>query len=340
MTQGTLAVTSSIECGMHESRARETGTNLRREVTSMESFGSVAGGRSQVSARPRYEGANIRSWIGFKHFMYLAEESVLQWFRERGLGPQFLYEQSGHGLEVIESSVFLPAVLELDDEVVADASWLGDGRFAVAFSVQRGDRTVTVLKGKLTVALIREIDAPGNQPLAESVAALAAPDVAAVAAQRTQIAAQAHAHNLETSAHRWSWRARYFYCHYSDRVQHSAYIRALEEVVARFLESRGLAVGELLKSRGWIPVVSRASVRLLSDAHMEEVVHTTFSVEEVLKRAAFVGRMQCYVARPAGLVHTATARIVHGYALSRGPKAGNLAEFDDATVAALTGGIA
>ena len=34
--------------------------------------------------RPRYEGANIRTWIGFKHLMYLAEEAVLEWLRIRG----------------------------------------------------------------------------------------------------------------------------------------------------------------------------------------------------------------------------------------------------------------
>ena len=54
-----------------------------------------------LTCRPRYEGANIRTWIGFKHFMYLVEEAVLHWFRERGLGPQRLYHEYGLGLEIV-----------------------------------------------------------------------------------------------------------------------------------------------------------------------------------------------------------------------------------------------
>jgi trans-aconitate methyltransferase len=40
--------------------------------------------------RPRHEGANMRTWIGFKHFLYLAEEAVLHWFRDHGYGVQRL----------------------------------------------------------------------------------------------------------------------------------------------------------------------------------------------------------------------------------------------------------
>jgi hypothetical protein len=47
--------------------------------------------------------------------------------------------------------------------------------------------------------------------------------------------------------------------------------------------------------------------------------------------------MDCFVHRGAELVHVATARILHGYAVSRGEGAGRLAEFDDSTIAALTG---
>ena len=36
------------------------------------------------TTRPSYEGANIRTWVGFKHFMYLVEESVLAWLRGSG----------------------------------------------------------------------------------------------------------------------------------------------------------------------------------------------------------------------------------------------------------------
>ena len=138
----------------------------------------------------------------------------------------------------------------------------------------------------------------------------------------------------------WSWRARYFHCHFSDRVQHSAYVRALEEVVDRFLADRGLSIPRLLGERGWIPVVSRARVQILADAHMDEVVHTTFVVEDVLRGLAYDARMDCYVERDGRLVHTATAKILHGYAGSAGEEAGRVVELDDETVAALTRGAA
>jgi len=134
----------------------------------------------------------------------------------------------------------------------------------------------------------------------------------------------------------WSWRARYFHCHFSDRVQHSSYIQALEEVVDRFLADRGISVGRMLAERGWIPIVSRARIQLVADAHMEETIHTTFVVEEVLKRTAYDARMDCYVQRGDTIVHTATARILHGYASSRGRDAGQLVVLDDSTLAALT----
>jgi hypothetical protein len=47
--------------------------------------------------------------------------------------------------------------------------------------------------------------------------------------------------------------------------------------------------------------------------------------------------MDCWVERDDTLVHTATARILHGYAYARGPDAGRLVELDEATIAAVTG---
>jgi hypothetical protein len=140
-----------------------------------------------------------------------------------------------------------------------------------------------------------------------------------------------------SAAHLWSWRAPYFYCHFSDRVQHSGFVRALEDVVDRFLAARGLSVGTLLAERAWIPVVSRARVQLVEAAHMEETIHTTFVVTDILRGVMFDGRMDCHVRRGDRLVHVATAQILHGYAISRGPDAGSLATLDDAVVAALTG---
>jgi hypothetical protein len=92
----------------------------------------------------------------------------------------------------------------------------------------------------------------------------------------------------------------------------------------------------MLDQRGWIPVVSRARVNQFVAAEMEEIVHTAFRVTDVVRNTGFDARMDCYVLRDGVLVHTASARILHGYAISRGPGAGRLAELDPATVTALT----
>jgi acyl-CoA thioesterase FadM len=277
-----------------------------------------------LTLRPRYEGANIRTWIGFKNFMYLAEEAVVQWFRDRGTGPAVLYQRHGLGLEVVDSSVQLPSVLEIDDAVTAEAAPMAPGRFTVRLSV--GGRVVC--RGKVRVMLVREAEPPGREPFTGPMAEVVVDQAGLPAAGEP---------DLSDPGFQWSWCARYFLCHYSDRVQHSAYVRALEETVERFLAHRGISVGRLLAERGWIPVVSRASVRVLADAHMEELVHTTFAVDDVLKRSGYDGVMNCYVRRGDTLVPTATARILHGYAITRGDLAGQLAEFDDEVLAALTG---
>ncbi len=38
------------------------------------------------TGRPGFEGANIHTWIGFKHFMYQLEEATLEYCRQHALG--------------------------------------------------------------------------------------------------------------------------------------------------------------------------------------------------------------------------------------------------------------
>ena len=292
-----------------------------------------------VAGRPRYEGANIRTWIGFKHFVYLVEEAVLHWFRERGLGARRLYHDFGLGLELVDVSVQLPAYLEVDDEATAVVTEERPGRFSVRLSVDRDGTAVPVLTGKVAVALVQE--EPPAEPAPDELAPLVVPGSAAArTAEPRDLELAPGGVEATLQPFLWSWRARYFHCHFSERVQHSAYVRALEEVVDRFLADCGLSIPRLLAERGWIPVVSRARVQILADAHMDEVVHTTFVVEDVLRGLAYDARMDCYVERDGRLVHTATARILHGYAGSAGEEAGRVVELDAETIAALTRGAA
>lgn len=293
-------------------------------------------------ARPGFEGANIRTWIGFKHFEYLLEAAVLDWIRDQGIGARNLFHDFGLGVEIIDSSIQLPAVLELDDEVRTEVRQIGPTRLGVSMSVEREGARTVVLRGKVTLALIEEPAAERRSQPPEPYAALMTPSVADAAAHDVEpvgLAGRSLPDVLAGAPNSllWSWRAPYFYCHYTDRVQHSGYVRCLEEVVDRYLDSRGLSVARLLRERSWIPVVSRARVQLLGSAGMEETVHCVFTVRDVLREVMFDGRMTCWVERDGTLYPVAQATILHGYAISAGPGAGGLAELDAGVRARLLG---
>jgi acyl-CoA thioesterase FadM len=276
---------------------------------------------STLVCRPRYEGANIRTWIGFKHFMFLVEEAILQWFRDRDWGPRRLFHEYGLGLELLDSSVLLPALLEIDDEVEAEVTARHDGRFRVMLHIRRNGSTQLALRGAVTVALVPERAAP--------VAPSVPPELRDLVREMVDGESGPALASHPDGAFRWDWVARYFHCHFSDRVQHSAYTRALEEVVDRFLADRGMSIATMLETRGWIPVVSRARVELLGAARMEELITTRFAVTQILKGTAFDATMQCHVERDGVLVPVARATILHGYAASRGERAGALVELDE-----------
>ena len=300
------------------------------------------------TAEPRYEGANIRTWIGFKHFMQLAEQAVLRYFAERGVGARDLYHRYGLGLEIVDSSVQLPSALEVDDEVVTTvtAGTPKPGRGApvtVQMTVDRGAGPVLSLRGKIRVALVAVKDVAATAPVPPMLEPYVVPEVSMLAdadPAPVELSGRDVTELLAppgSNAYLWSWRIPYFYCHFSDRLQHSGYVRAMEEVVDRFLHDRGISIRTLLDERSWIPVVSRARVRMLSDAFMEETVHTVFTVDDVLKDISYTARMDCYVQRGGRLLHTATGTIMHGYAISRGEDAGSVAVFDDKVRTALLG---
>ncbi|MFF2651039.1 serine aminopeptidase domain-containing protein [Streptomyces sp. NPDC058045] len=299
---------------------------------------------------PRYEGANIRTWIGFKHFMYLVEEGILQYFRDRGVGARSLYHTYGLGLEIVDSSVQLPVALEVDEQVyatvVSGTPKPGQGApFSVSLTVERDGQTVTALKGKVRVALVAVKDGSGTEPVPAFLEPYVVPEVAALTNSQSATLAIEDGQSVAdvlapegSGAMLWDWRAPYYYCHFSDRLQHSAYVRTLEEVVDRYLYQQDLAIGRLLDERGWIPVVSRARVQMLSDIYMEETVHTVFKVEEILRDTMYTARMDCYVRRGDRLERAATGTIMHGYAISRGENAGTVAVLDADVQAALLGG--
>lgn len=301
------------------------------------------------TAYPRYDGANIRIWMGFKQFMALVEESVLHWFRERGFAASELLLSYGLGLEIVDSSLQLPVALQLDELVTATVvagkqKTPGAAPFNVTLAVQRDGAELVVGRAKVTVALItlKHMDPP--QPVPSALEPFTVPEAAALPNRaRTQNTAldgrtPAEVLGADPANFVWSWRVPYFYCHFSDRLQHSGYTRAMEEVVDRYLNDRGMSIRTMLEERAWIPVVSRSRVQVLADVYMEETVHTVFRIEDFLREMAYSARMDSYVERDGELVHVGTGTIMHGYAISRGPQAGSVAVLDEAVQAELIGG--
>ena len=158
-------------------------------------------GQTVLHGLPGYEGANIRTWIGFKHFMYLVEAAILKHFRDRGFGARDLYQRHGLGLEIVDCSVQLPQALEVDDEVAvtiepATRQKPGAGAaFTARIEIRRrggqdfavdGSPTVAC-KGKVRVALITE--KAGKAP-AGRAKAKAKPKAAAAEGKTTKTSAK------------------------------------------------------------------------------------------------------------------------------------------------------
>ncbi|MDC8758949.1 hypothetical protein [Janthinobacterium fluminis] len=311
-----------------------------------------------VLLRPRFEGSNICTWIGFKHVMYVVEEAVLDHFRQHGLVPRELYEEHGLCLEVIDSSVRILHALHMDDQVevrIEPKTKAGAKEITVAvtLTVEREGKPVKALTGKVLLMLrqddsqitggagavaphfLQEHSAPTLRraghavlPLDQSVSrerAAVAPDVLKALGADS------------SNSFVWKWHVPYFYCHYNDRMQHNGYLRLMEEVVDLFLAERGISIRSLLEDNKWIPVVPTARVEIVDEARMEETIYTVYTVEEIFKDTTYRSRMDCYVERNGALVKTATGSIVHGYAVIENRKDWSLVQFDQRTIDALSG---
>ena len=290
--------------------------------------------RSEVVGRPRFEGSNINTWIGFKHVMYLVEEAVLDHLRKSGVVPRTLYEEQGLGVEIVDSDARIATALHMDDEVrteVVSGPPADDGSlvFRTTSYALRPDGPVRAVTATVRV----QVRPPGDGAANGGGPAPRTDGRGAVGVSEVDIAELVG----EANAIVWRWRIPYFYCHFSRHLQHSGYLRLMEEVVDVFLAERGISIRTMLDGQRWIPVVPRAGVRILADALMEEEIYTVFTVEEIFKDITYTARMDCYVRRDGRLVHTATGRITHGYAEVLDRRDWKLVPFDSRTLAALRG---
>ncbi|KJK59483.1 thioesterase family protein [Saccharothrix sp. ST-888] len=316
---------------------------------------------TSVQLRPRYEGSNINTWIGFKHVNYLVEEAILEHFRGAGLGSRLLFEEYGLGLDLVDLDTRILHAFHQDDVAraavvpkAADAGLLG---FTVVLYVERDGKELKAVTAKAKVALrvdgyLEQAAVPAELArfAVERIGALAEPgehhgaEVAEAAntalseGRGTSGADPVLALLLAGSnAFGWKWRIPYPYCHFNERLAMSGYLRQVEEVVDLFLADRGISIKTLLDDRKWIPVVPHSRIRFLDEALMEEDLYTVFTVEEVFKDFTYTARTDFYVVRDGRLVQTATGRITHGYAVFENRRDWSLVTFDDRVVRAFNG---
>lgn len=282
---------------------------------------------SEIISRPRFEGSNICTWIGFKHVMYLIEESVLEHLRRTGIRPRELYERDALGVEIVDSDARIASALHMDDEVRTEVVPLAseDGGETLVFATTSYVDQVRAATAKVRVRLVPSTD-------------VGTPRVGTPTGNLLDGRGSVGTPEAGGNAIVWRWRIPYFYCHFSERLQHSGYLRLMEEVVDLFLAERGISIRDMLAGQRWIPVVPSARVRILAPAFMEETVHTVFTVENVFKNLLYTARMDCYVERDGGLIQTATGHITHGYAEVVGRRDWKHVPFDEKTMAALRAG--
>jgi len=314
--------------------------------------------QTRLSLRPRFEGSNICTWIGFKHVMYLVEEAILEHFRKAGFVPRELFEQHGLCFEVVDSKARILHALHMDDLVDAEVmpvTKAGDSelRYHVVIYVARGEERLKAVAAKVYVLFklddspVTALQKPHPVPALASftVEKIARPEQrkdiapAALNVDRGLVAPEDEAVRQllpkNANAFVWKWHIPYFYCHFTERMQHSGYLRLMEEVEDLFLADRGVSIRTMLHTKKWIPVVPEARVEILEEAYMEEVIYTVYTVEDVFKEFTYTNRMDCYVLRDGRLVKTATGRITHGYAVIDSRRNWSLVGMDADTVAAL-----
>ncbi|HLX49666.1 MAG TPA: hypothetical protein VKS82_15160 [Streptosporangiaceae bacterium] len=319
---------------------------------------ALLGSETVAELRPSYEGSNIGSWIGFKHINYLAEEAVLQHFRAVGLPSRSLYENFGLCLELVDLDTRILSGFHLDDEVkavVRPSTEEGSGElaFKVSLSVQHRTGRTKAARSMVRVLLRRDTSLGAAEPAPSELIPFTTARIRRSSHDPAPIPSLPGPYSAgrgttggdpvlgeltrHVNAFAWRWRIPYPYCHFTERMQMSGYLRQMEEVVDLFLADHGISIKRLLDERRWIPVVPRSSIAMLDEAIMEEELYTVFTVQNIFKNFSFRARMDAYVMREGELLRTAAGWITHGYAQIKNRREFSLVELDDRMLAALGG---
>lgn len=311
------------------------------------------GSTSEATLRPRFEGTNICTWIGFKHVNYLVEEAVLNHFRSAGFGPGRLFEEFGVGFDTVDIKTRILHALHIDDEVRAEVTQLADkdgiAWFRVYLFLDREGAEFKAVSAKTGVVLRRDTRHGGSAAeLMEELQVFAVdtldreeqrkvPSKAGSNSSRSDVTSDVDPALLTKGgkAIAWRWRIPYFYCHHTVRLQMSGLLRNMEEIVDLFVGHNNASIRTLLDEQDWIPVVPVSHVTMFGEAYMEEEILTVFEVEQVFKQSTYAARMDTYVIRGEDLVLISTGTITHGYAQIGSRSDWSLIEFDDRLMAAV-----
>jgi acyl-CoA thioesterase FadM len=308
-----------------------------------------------TNLKPGYEGSNIGSWIGFKHINYLAADAVLEHLRTAGFSVRSLYEQYGLCLEIVDLDTRINTAFHLDDLVeatVTPGSADRDGELLLKVSLRLGRECGPRNAALSTVRMQLRRDGYGgtSEATPPELRSFAVGRIRRSNAFSTPIpllpAELVSDHEpdqlmaeLSGGGNTFVLRSRipYPYCHFTERMKMSGYLRHMEQVVDLFLADRGVSIKHLLNEQNWIPVVPRSHISILDEAIMEENMYTVLAVERIFKRFTFAARMDTYVLRGGELLRTAAGRITHGYAAIASRSEFSLVEFDDRLITALGG---
>ncbi|WP_274563254.1 hypothetical protein [Streptomyces spiramyceticus] len=303
---------------------------------------------STLEIRPRYEGSNICTWIGFKHVNYLVEEAVLNHLRQGGLLPGTVYETYGLCTDIVDIDTRILHAFHIDDVAVAEVrphrrAKDGELLLSVVLHVQR-ETLLKAVTSTVRVQLRLDPRGGGAEPVPAQLAPYAVAQLAAVPGWEPELpAVNADSADLVKeltagrNAYAWRFRIPYWYCHFTERMQMSGYLRLMEEAKDRLVADRGVSIKTLLDEQNWIPVVPHSRITVLDEARMEEDLYIVFTVEDVFKGFTYTSRMDTYVVRDGALLQTSTGRITHGYAVIENRRDWSLVSFDDRMNAALEG---
>lgn len=314
---------------------------------------------NSTTLTPSYEGANIGTYIGFKHVNYLVEQAVLASFRSAGLRVSHLYGTYGLGFDIVSLECRIRSGIFVDDAVlvqVVPTSTTADRRFrfAVTLTVERDGAPKKCATATVTAVLRRDehdrrlpARVPPPPELAPfTVDVIAANDTVAVAVSAADLPRLVSGgtddndpvtRQLTEGRVGYAWRLRIPYpmVHFYSRLQMSSYLRLMEEAKHRFVDARGISIGDQLADRNWIPAVTQSRLDIVGEALLEEDLYIVYTVESVFKRLLYTARLECYVLRGDSLTPVANGIITHGYGVVENGNQASVVEFDDLVLAAL-----